>query len=76
MKKVLKLFWRAIAAAWCALTFIRQLTVNLLFLLAVGVVAYIFWGSRGAVQSESAVLALNLAGSAAIVTAGAWRARA
>ena len=63
MKKVLKFFWRAIKAGWRALTFIRRLAVNLIFLLVVGTLVFVIWGGRGAVVPERAILALKLAGS-------------
>ncbi len=63
MKKVIKLIWRAIAAGWRALTFIRQLAVNAVFLLVVALVVYTIWGGRGTVLPERAVLHLALSGT-------------
>jgi protease IV len=63
VKKLIKLVWKAIAAGWRALTFIRQLAVNVVFLLVIALVAYMIWGGRGTGLPERAVLHLALSGT-------------
>ena len=63
MRKVIQLLWRAIAGGWSALTFIRGLVANAIFLMAVALAAYVAWGGRGAALPERAVLHLALSGA-------------